>query len=177
MENKRRLRARYLAAGALGVLLLTLLDQWTKQLAVRYLAGTEGKDLIEGVLRLQYLENRGMAFGMFQDKQIFFYIMTAVIVPVLIWLYCKLPMRRRFLPLHILGATLTAGALGNFIDRVRLKYVVDFIYFELIDFPVFNVADIYVTVSVAALFALILFVYKEDELSFPGRKKEGGKNE
>ena len=58
-----------------------------------------------------------------------------------------------------------SGALGNFIDRIAHRYVVDFFYFELIDFPVFNVADIYVTVSAVLLILLILFYYKEDELS------------
>ncbi len=177
MENKRNLRIRYLFFGLIGAAVLTLMDQGTKALAVRYLAGTAGVDLIPKVLRLQYLENRGMAFGLFQNKQIFFYIMTVVIVPVIIWIYCRLPMRRRYLPLHILSVVILAGALGNFIDRVRLKYVVDFIYFELIDFPVFNVADIFVTVGVAALFLLIFFVYKEEDFAFLERKrKEGGSN-
>ena len=172
MENKKNMRIKYLLLGLLGVAALTLLDQWTKSLAVQYLARTDGKDLIPGVLRLQYLENRGMAFGLFQDKQIFFYIMTILIVPVLVWLYCRLPMQKRFLPLHILDIVIIAGALGNFIDRVRLKYVVDFIYFELIDFPIFNVADIYVVVSFAALLICILFVYGEDDFSFlsPGKR-------
>ena len=58
--------------------------------------------------------------------------------------------------------------------RIRLGYVVDFFYFRLIDFPVFNVADIYVTVSFAVLLILIFFRYKEEELEFLGRKKGTG---
>ena len=57
-----------------------------------------------------------------------------------------------------------AGALGNFIDRVFRNYVVDFFYFKLIDFPVFNVADIYVTVGTFILAFLLLFYYKEEDL-------------
>lgn len=57
------------------------------------------------------------------------------------------------------------------IDRVRLHYVVDFIYFSLIDFPIFNVADIYVTVSMILLLILVLFYYKEEDFSFLSWKK------
>lgn len=67
---------------------------------------------------------------------------------------------------------LAAGAIGNFIDRVRFGYVRDFIYFKIINFPVFNVADCYVTVSVIIFIILILFVYKnEDDFAFLSLKK------
>lgn len=177
MENKRNLRIRYLLFGLIGTVVLIFLDQGTKALAVRYLADTDGINLIPGVLCLQYLENRGMAFGLFQNKQIFFYIMTVVIVPVIVWIYCRLPRRKHYLPLHILSAVILAGALGNFIDRVRLKYVIDFIYFELIDFPIFNVADIFVTVGMAVLLILIFFVYKEEDFAFLEKKKKEGSSD
>ena len=69
------------------------------------------------------------------------------------------------LPLKIAGILIYAGAIGNFIDRIRQSYVVDFFYFELIDFPVFNVADIYVTLSAIALIIVVLFYYKEEDFS------------
>ena len=62
-------------------------------------------------------------------------------------------------------ACIVAGAMGNIIDRIRNGFVVDFIYFSLIDFPVFNVADIYVTCSAIALIVLFLFIYKEDDIN------------
>ena len=67
-----------------------------------------------------------------------------------------------------------SGAIGNFIDRVRLQYVIDFFYFKLIDFPIFNVADIYVTVAAFCLIVLFLFYYKEADLEevFPSKKKK-----
>lgn len=64
-----------------------------------------------------------------------------------------------------------AGALGNFIDRTLQGYVIDFFYFKWINFPIFNVADIYVTTAVILLLVLVLFYYKEEELDFIGRKK------
>ena len=171
MENKRTWL--YILGGLAGTVLLVLLDQWTKHLAVTYLAGGEDIVLIPGVFQLQYLENRGAAFGLFQNKIWAFVILTVVFLLFLIWAYLRMPKTKKYLPLHVVAAVLAAGALGNFIDRVRLGYVVDFFYFSLIDFPIFNVADIYVVVSFAALLICILFVYGEDDFSFLSPGKQG----
>ena len=72
-------------------------------------------------------------------------------------------MERRFLPLRICAVFVMAGAWGNCIDRITLNYVVDFLYFKLIDFPIFNVADIYVTVAAFAVAILICFYYKDGD--------------
>ena len=77
-----------------------------------------------------------------------------------------LPPDRKYRPLRIVGIMLSAGALGNMIDRIWHHYVIDFLYFSLIRFPVFNVADIYVCVSCGALLILVLFFYKEEDLQF-----------
>ena len=150
----------YLAA-LIGAVILVIFDQFTKHLAILHLKDQEPYILIENVFQLEYLENRGAAFGLFR---MFFYISTAVITVAVIWFYLKVPMERKFLPLRLCAIAVIAGAYGNFIDRVRLNYVVDFFYFKLIDFPIFNVADIYVTVSAAVLAILILLYYKEEDL-------------
>ena len=141
-----------------------ILDQLSKYMAVHFLQGTDGIDLMPGVFRLTYLENRGAAFGVLQGQQWFFYIITAVILVVVVLAYVRIPAGRKFLPLQICAVFIVSGALGNLIDRVRLGYVVDFFYFELIDFPVFNVADIFVTVSAVLLAVLLLLYYKEEDL-------------
>ena len=79
------------------------------------------------------------------------------------------------MPLRICSILLIAGAVGNLIDRVRLNYVIDFFYFKLIDFPIFNVADIYVSVGTAVLIILILFYYKEEELNLLLKGRKGDK--
>ena len=68
-----------------------------------------------------------------------------------------------------------AGAVGNLLDRLFRGYVVDFFYFKLIDFPVFNVADIYVTTAAVILIVLIVFLYKEEDFDriFPKKDKRG----
>ena len=155
-------------------ILLILLDQWTKSLAVEHLMNQNPFVIIPKVFQLRYLENRGAAFGMMQGQQTFFMISAAIAILFICYAYFKLPWNKRFHPLRVIGLLIGAGAVGNLIDRVCLGYVVDFFYFELIDFPIFNVADIYVSCATAVLAILILFVYKEDELDclFPSKKEK-----
>ena len=133
------------------VILLTVLDQFTKYLAVVNLKDKPAIPIIQDVFELQYLENRGSAFGMMQNQRVFFIIITIVIVAAFIWLFTRIPNTRRMIPMNILCTLIIAGAVGNFIDRLLHGYVVDFLYFKLIDFPIFNVADIYVTTAAVAL--------------------------
>ncbi len=160
--NSRQMR-RYMT-GALIAAAMIFLDQITKLLAVTKLKDHDAFVLLKGVFELHYLENRGAAFGVMQGKKIFFVVITLVMVVFLIYVYGKLPAEKRFFPLHGICITLFAGALGNFIDRVAHNYVIDFFYFSLIDFPIFNVADIYVTCAVALFVILFLFYYKEADL-------------
>ena len=74
----------------------------------------------------------------------------------------------------ILGVFIASGAIGNLIDRIVLKYVVDFLYFELIDFPVFNIADCYITISVIILAIMLIFYYKEEDIDLILKKKKRG---
>ena len=151
---------------AILTVLLVLFDQWTKRLAVTYLMGNAGIPIIDGVFRLKYLENRGAAFGMLQNQQVFFILMTIIVLALLGYLYFKLPVSKRFLPLEYNTILLISGAIGNFIDRATKNYVVDFLYFELIDFPIFNIADCYVVIATFLFAVLIMFYYKEEEFTF-----------
>lgn len=150
---------------ALAALLVLLgLDQLTKQMAVTYLYQQDPVEIIPGVFELRFLVNRGAAFGILQNHQYFFAVMTCIVLCALVYIYIRIPCVHRYAPFHMLLVLLASGAVGNFLDRVRLGYVIDFFYFKLIDFPIFNVADCYVVVSVLLLAILILFVYKEEEL-------------
>lgn len=152
----------YLAA-VVGSAILLLLDQYTKHLVLDRLKDYPPVILWKGVFQLEYLENRGAAFGLFQNQRVFFFASVIVITAVILWFYLRVPMERRFLPLRICAVFVMAGAWGNCIDRITLNYVVDFLYFKLIDFPIFNVADIYVTVAAFAVAILICFYYKEED--------------
>ena len=163
-SNKQNGRIRHYMMADVSVCILVFLDQFTKQIVVQQLKGQSAYVLIRNVFQLEYLENRGAAFGLFQNQRIFFYISVLVISLVVIWFYGKVPMEKKYLPLRICAVLILSGAFGNCIDRIRLNYVVDFFYFKLINFPIFNVADIYVTVAAFLLIVLVLFYYKEEEL-------------
>ncbi len=158
-----------------GILVLVIFDQISKFLASVYLKGTEGIVLIPNILKLQYLENRGMAFGMLQGKQIVFIIFCLVFLGIIFYIFYRIPKNRYYLPLIVIGAVLAGGAAGNFIDRLVYGYVIDFIYLECIDFPIFNIADIYVVCGGIALAAVILFRYKDQDFDFlgSGSKRKG----
>ena len=163
-----------LAAEAVLTALLVLLDQATKLAAVSALKDGGPYVLIPGVFQLQYLENRGAAFGLLQNARIFFLAVTLIALAAVIYVLVRLPLKRKYIVLRFLMVLIAAGAVGNMIDRVFLGYVRDFLYFSLIDFPIFNVADIYVTCATILLILLLLFYYKEeDDFAFlsPGGKK------
>lgn len=156
----------------LCICILVFIDQFTKILAVKYLLPNGSVSIIDDIFELHYLENNGAAFGIFQNQQIFFIISTIFIIAVIVWFYNKIPASKRMLPLKIISIAVIAGAIGNFIDRITHGYVVDFLYFKLIDFPIFNVADIYVTVSCFMFLILMLFYYKENDYDFIGKNKD-----
>jgi len=170
-------KGKYNLIGLIAAVLLLILDQWTKHLAVVYLKGQRPIALWEGVFELQYLENRGAAFGMMQGQQTVLLICTVVILILLAVLYQRLPEGKRFHPLRVIGVLLVAGAVGNMIDRGLYSYVVDFFYFKLIDFPIFNIADCYVTVGAGLIVLLFLFYYKDEDLDFLSFRKKDGRKE
>ena len=160
--NTKRI-TNYITA-LISVVVLVCIDQFTKYLVVGHLKDRPAYVLIRNIFQLEYLENRGAAFGILQNQRVFFYISVLLITAAVIWFYSKVPMERKYLPLRICAVLIVVGAFGNCIDRIRLNYVVDFFYFKLIDFPIFNVADIYVTVAAFLLVILILVYYKEEDL-------------
>ena len=142
------------------------LDQITKYFAVVKLKDKPSFKLIEGVFELHYLENRGAAFGMLQGQKLFFVCITILILAAIVYVFIKLPCEKKYNKMNIALVLIASGAIGNFIDRIAHNYVIDFLYFSLINFPIFNVADIYVTLSAIYLAILLLFVYKDSDLEF-----------
>ena len=163
--------------GLVGFVLALALDQVTKYLAVMDLRENGPVILIKNVFQLQYLENRGAAFGIMQNRQFFFVVIAALILGIIGYLYPRMPYTSHYRMLRICAVLIASGAVGNMIDRIRLNYVVDFFYFSLIDFPVFNVADCYVVIACIWFACLILFYYK-DESDFDflkASKRKGNK--
>lgn len=137
--------------------ILIAIDQITKSLALKYLHNNKPYVIINNVLELTYVENRGAAFGILQNKQVLFYILTIIVLIVISTLLYKIDDIKSNLLYFIFLILIFSGAIGNFIDRVKNKYVIDFIYFKPIDFPVFNFADIYITIACILMIAYLIF--------------------
>ena len=172
MKTSSKSKGLFFFLDILFFILLVILDQITKNLAVIYLKDKPAYVLWDGVFELHYLENSGTAFGMLQNQKILFVTIAVVILVIIGYLLIKLPRNKHYAMLEILLVLIASGAVGNMIDRVQFNYVVDFFYFKLIDFPIFNVADIYVSVSCVLLAILVIFFYKDDDFDFLGKKKE-----
>jgi len=140
------------------VIVLLAIDQYTKYMAVVHLQPIREFVLIDGVFSLLYHENAGMAFGLFQGGRWAFVVLTVVAMGFFVYFYTSLPKTRYHNVMRFFLLMLIGGALGNFVDRLIQGYVVDFFFFSLINFPVFNMADVFLVVSVFALAIMILFV-------------------
>lgn len=139
---------------------LVLMDQISKAVAVQLLGNVGAScKFIPHILRLEYRENTGMAWGLLKDARIFFIIITLLLCGLMLFFMIK---QRRNMPklVSLSLSVILAGAVGNFIDRVFLGYVRDFLAFDFFDFPVFNLADSYVTIG-AALLIIVLFFTKQ----------------
>ena len=129
-------------------------DQVVKIAIAKNIRLSEQKPVIRGILSLTHLQNNGAAWSILQNQQWFFKIVTIVVMIGLVWYYIR-QIKGSLWTLFSLYLMM-AGALGNFIDRVRLGYVVDMFHLDFINFPIFNVADMCLSVGVGLLFICIL---------------------
>lgn len=136
-------------------MILIGLDQLSKYLTVQEIALGEVVPVIPNVLSLTYIRNSGAAWSILEDQMIFFYVITVVVVGSLIYF---LHTEGKRSPIASTGiAFIMGGAIGNFIDRLHLKYVIDMIRLEFINFPIFNVADMALTIGVIILIGYIVY--------------------
>ena len=141
-----------------GIFIIAILDQTAKIFAAGLLPSVKTIPLIKDVFHLTYVENTGAGFGAFSE---YTWILTAltliVIIAVVTYMVVKRPKNR----LEIAALTfMMGGAVGNVVDRIRLGYVIDFFDLRLIDFPVFNVADCFITVG-AVIFAVYVIFFSD----------------
>lgn len=143
-----------------GLMLIGIvgIDYLVKLWAADVLAAKGSITLIEGVFNLTYAENTGAAFSMLEGKRLFFIILTLIMLGVIAYAF--------FIEYFkgVWGKTtlvfIFAGALGNLIDRIVYGYVVDMFDFCLINFPIFNVADIFITVGGIMAVVYVIFIDK-----------------
>lgn len=155
---------------------LVIFDQLSKYLATITLKGKDDFVIIKDVLVFHYLDggNTGAAWGILSGNILFFIIFTIIaIVVISIFIrninriiYSNYSLKNsNLIFIKYMLAVLISGAIGNLIDRIVHRFVIDFIYFKLIDFPIFNVADCYVTISCFFIVIICLFKLKEDEFN------------
>ena len=145
---------RLLVAYILISALLVGLDQWSKYLTVQNISLGETKEFIPGFLSLTHLRNTGAAWSLLEGKMIFFYVITVIVSVVIIYLLIKNYKKSIWYSVGL--SFVLAGAIGNFIDRVRLGYVVDMLQTDFMNFPIFNVADSTLVVGVICIFIYLI---------------------
>lgn len=154
-------------------IVIIILDQLTKQMAISSLKSGPSISVLGNFLRLTYVENRGAAFGILANQRLFFIVVTSIVV-ILIAGVLVVKRDMLFSLTKISMYMVVAGAIGNLIDRIRFGYVVDFIdirFGSFYNFPVFNIADISIVIGTFILTVLILFDNYEDRSSAVWRGK------
>ena len=144
--------------------LLFGIDQLSKAWAVSHLKDQLPRTFFHDWFELFYLENKGAAWGMLSGQTTFLIIITVVVLVAIFLWYAKIPYQKQTIVLKLSLIMIASGALGNMMDRILHHYVIDFLYVKRIDFQVFNIADIYVTLG-AVLFVLAYLFQKEPEKS------------
>ena len=141
-------------------IVIVIIDRVTKILAETFIADDQVIGVIPEVFSFVYTENTGAAFSILSDKTWLLSIVSvAFCVGVIIYWILKKPNKKM---LCTSVSLIFAGALGNAIDRIMYGYVVDFIRTDFIDFPVFNVADIAITIGAALLMIFVIFFDREN---------------
>ena len=141
--------------------IILVADILTKIAAERFLMPIETLSVINNFFHLTYVENKGIAFGMFSGGRVIFIIISVIVLALLFALLIKTKKECRTVWIKCGTALVISGAVGNLIDRLFRGYVVDFLDFCIIDFPVFNIADIAVCVGAGML--LIHFLFAEEK--------------
>ena len=158
-------KAKRISLDILLFFILLLVDRLTKGWAVNVLKDNKPIPIIKNVLELYYLPNgnTGAAFGILAGHKILFLAIAVVVVTVIAYMVYNMPTAKKYRGIEILLVFIAAGGVGNMIDRIINDFVIDFIFISCINFPIFNVADMYVSVCTVILAVIILFRYKEED--------------
>ena len=133
---------------------LVIIDQLTKYMVVQFLMPVGSVSVIGDFFKLTYLENRGAAFGVFQNQRWIFIVFTFVILAVMLWIGIRYEIKSKMLFTSLV--LVTAGGIGNLIDRILLGYVIDFFSFSIFP-PIFNFADCCITIGAIMLLISVMF--------------------
>jgi len=165
---KKTNKLKYIIYSVIAIIGLSI-DQIVKAWAYNKLRPVGSIPLIEGVFHFTYRENTGAAFSFLEGNNVFFIVLTSCVILILVWLLLSGRVMNRLAEYCVLFIAM--GGLGNLIDRFNYEFVVDMFDFTLINFAVFNVADIFVTCG-SILFIIIFLFTKGDVIDLESRKKK-----
>ena len=132
-------------------------------------------EVIPGFINFIYVENKGGAWGIFSNSTIFLIIMSVIILALFVAFYAirlKAKEQNISMWLTVSVGLIAGGCIGNLIDRIAFGYVRDFINFQFFNFPVFNFADIALTVGIITIVVYFLFFYSKEEKSIKGKDEK-----
>ena len=168
MKNSRKM----LGIDLLIFIALVGLDQLTKHIIRIKLELHSYYTVIDKVLQIYHYENSGAVWGILKGQRVLFLLLTVFVICVITAFISKMPPEKKFIRLNIALTMIAAGGIGNAIDRIMIGKVTDFIYVVLIDFPIFNVADMYIVIATFWLAFMILFIYKDEDLEIFTRREK-----
>lgn len=142
-------------------LFIVVCDQLLKSYIVTNFHIGQIKTIIPGILSFNYLQNNGAAWNILTGQMWLFYLISIVAIVICLYFLFSKKYRKPLLDIGI--ALVLGGIIGNFIDRLHLKYVVDMLQLDFVDFNIFNIADSAITVGVIIIFIYLIFFDKEDK--------------
>ncbi len=163
--NKNRLKKKILIWDFVCLILLNILDRLAK-FAAQYFCMNENYVLIKDVLEITYIKNAGGALGILNNQRFFFVFISVLFICLIAFFLLVMPIDTKFNPLHIWLSFILAGTIGNVADRIIYGSVIDMIFISKINFPVFNLSDVFITIGTLLTILTVLFKLKEKDFEF-----------
>lgn len=165
MKNKKVLLSLILATTIFGI--IVIFDLLSKHFIVKALPHVgDSTDFLPGFINFVFVKNTGAAWGMLAGRPIFLIVVSIIVLSLYIWFYILQVKRQKEKTSIVLGLSvgfIAGGCIGNLVDRIFLGYVRDFINFQFFNFPVFNVADVSLTIGIILLLIYFVFIYLNEE--------------
>lgn len=165
MKNKRFILSISLVCGIFAFILI--FDILSKHFITQALPHVgDSMDVIPGFINFVYIQNTGAAWGMLAGRPVFLIIVSIIILAIYLWFYAirlKRLKNNSSITLAVSVGLIAGGCIGNLVDRIAFGYVRDFINFQFMDFPVFNVADIALTVGIIIMVIYFIFIYSKED--------------
>lgn len=146
----------------IAIVLLILCDQYIKYYTATNFELYQTKPIVDGILNFTYIHNHGAGWGILAGQRLFFIVVTVIIIIYLFYILIK-QRHQKWYKLIWIGVIL-AGAFGNLIDRILLGYVIDMFDLVFFDFPIFNVADVALTVGIIGLIIVTILSSEEESI-------------